>query len=134
MKRISVLIVDDIRDTRDSIRRLLQFEDDIEVLGEAGSGSEAMLIAEERRPDIILMDINMPGMDGIHAAELMTQRVQGSSVIIMSVQEEQAYLHRAMMAGAREYIVKPFSGDEMASVIAKVYKVDQQKRAKGRHL
>ena len=133
MKRISVLIVDDIRDTRDSIRRLLQFEDDIEVLGEAGSGFEAILIAEERRPDIILMDINMPGMDGIHAAELMTQRVPGSSVIIMSVQEEQAYLHRAMIAGAREYIVKPFSGDEMASVIAKVYKIDQQKRATGGH-
>lgn len=128
MKRISVLIVDDISDTRDSIRRLLQFEDDIGVLGEAGSGSEAILIAEEKRPDIILMDINMPEMDGIRTTELMAQRVPGSSVIIMSVQGEQAYLRRAMMAGAREYIVKPFTGDELASVIAKVYEMDQRKR------
>ena len=128
MKRISVLIVDDISDTRDSIRRLLQFEDDIEVLGEAGSGSEAILIAEEKRPDIILMDINMPEMDGIRATELIAQRAPGSSVIIMSVQGEQAYLRRAMMAGAREYIVKPFTGDELASVIAKVFEMDRQKK------
>ena len=128
MKRISVLIVDDISDTRDSIRRLLQFEDDIEVVGEAGSGSEAILFAEENRPDIILMDINMPEMDGIRATELIAQRVPGCSVIIMSVQEEHAYLRRAMMAGAREYIVKPFTGDELASVVAKVYEMDRQKK------
>ncbi len=128
MKRISVLIVDDISDTRESIRRLLQFEDDIEVVGEVGSGSEAIRFAEEKRPDIILMDINMPEMDGIRATELIAQRVPGCSVIIMSVQGEQAYLRRAMMAGAREYIVKPFSGDELASVVAKVYDMDRQKK------
>lgn len=128
MKRISVLIVDDISDTRDSIRRLLQFEDDIEVVGESGSGSEAIMFTEEHRPDIILMDINMPEMDGIRATELLAQRAPGSSVIIMSVQGEHAYLRRAMMAGAREYIVKPFSGDELASVIAKVYEMDRQKK------
>ena len=128
MKRISVLIVDDISDTRDSIRRLLQFEDDIEVVGEVGSGSEAIIFAEGKRPDIILMDINMPEMDGIRATELIAQRVPGSSVIIMSVQGEQAYLRRAMMAGAREYIVKPFTGDELASVIAKVYEMDRIKK------
>lgn len=128
MKRISVLIVDDISDTRDSIRRLLQFEDDIEVVGEAGSGSESILSAEKIRPDIILMDINMPEMDGIRATELIAQRAPGSSVIIMSVQGEQAYLRRAMMAGAREYIVKPFTGDELASVIAKVYEMDRQRK------
>jgi len=128
MNCISVLIVDDISETRDSIRRLLQFEEDIEVVGEAGSGSEAILIAEEKRPNIILMDINMPEMDGIRTTELMALRVPESSVIIMSVQEEQAYLRRAMMAGAREYIVKPFTGDELASAISKVYKMDQQRK------
>ena len=58
----------------------------------------------------------------------MAQRVPRCSVIIMSVQGEQAYLRRAMMAGAREYIVKPFTGDELASVIAKVFEIDQRKR------
>ena len=122
------MIVDDISNTRDSIRRLLQFEEDIEVLGEVGSGSEAILFAEENRPDIIMMDINMPEMDGIRATELLAQRAPGSSVIIMSVQGENAYLRRAMMAGAREYIVKPFTGDELASAIVKVYEMDQQKK------
>jgi YesN/AraC family two-component response regulator len=126
MKRIRVLIVDDISDTRESIRRLLQFEDDIEVVGEASSGSEAIMFAEINQPDIILMDINMPEMDGIRATELMAQRAPGCSVIIMSVQGEQAYKHRAMMAGARDYIVKPFSIDELDSVISKVYKKDKR--------
>ncbi|KGK89820.1 hypothetical protein DP73_09310 [Desulfosporosinus sp. HMP52] len=128
MKRISVLIVDDISDTRDSIRRLLQFENDIEVVGDVGSGSEAILFAEVERPDIILMDINMPEMDGIRTTELLAQRAPDCSVIIMSVQGEQAYLRRAMMAGAREYIVKPFTGDELSNVIAKVFEMDQQKK------
>jgi pilus assembly protein CpaE len=127
MKRIRVLIVDDISDTRESIRRLLQFEDDIEVVGEASSGSEAIMFAEMNQPDIILMDINMPEMDGIRTTELMTQRAPGCSVIIMSVQGEQAYKHRALMAGARDYIVKPFSIDELDSVISKVYKKDKRK-------
>jgi len=128
VRRISILIVDDISDTRDSIRRLLQFEDDIEVVGDVGSGSEAILFAEANRPDIILMDINMPEMDGIRTTELLAHRAPECSVIIMSVQGEQAYLRRAMMAGAREYIVKPFTGDELSSVIAKVYELDQRKR------
>ncbi|MHB1651928.1 MAG: AAA family ATPase [Desulfitobacteriaceae bacterium] len=128
MKRIRVLIVDDIADTRESIRRLLEFEEDIEVIGEAGSGSEALRQAEKLHPDIALMDINMPEMDGIRTTELLSLRVPDTSVIIMSVQGEHAYLRRAMMAGAREYIVKPFSGDELASTIARVNEAEQRKR------
>ena len=128
MKRIRVLIVDDISDTRESIRRLLEFEKDIEAIGEAGSGSEALRLSEDLHPDIVLMDINMPDMDGIRATELLSHRVPECSVIIMSVQGEQAYLRRAMMAGAREYIVKPFTGDELASTIAKVFEIERRKR------
>lgn len=128
MKRIRILIVDDISDTRESIRRLLEFEPDIEVIGEASSGSEALLLAEDLSPDIVLMDINMPEMDGIRTTELLGLRSPESSVIIMSVQGENAYLRRAMMAGAREYIVKPFTGDELASAIAKVYELERRKR------
>lgn len=128
MKRIRIMIVDDISDTRESIRRLLEFEPDIEVIGEAGSGSEALRLAEDLFPDIILMDINMPEMDGIRTTELLALRAPDISVVIMSVQGENAYLRRAMMAGAREYIVKPFSGDELASAIAKVYELERRKR------
>lgn len=128
MKRIRVLIVDDISETRESIRRLLEFEPDIEVIGEAGSGSEALRLSEDFSPDIVLMDINMPEIDGIRTTELLALRAPESSVIIMSVQAEQAYLRRAMMAGAREYIIKPFTGDELASAIAKVYELERRKR------
>lgn len=128
MKRIKVLIVDDISDTRESIRRLLEFEKDIEVIGEAGNGSEALRQAEKLLPDIVLMDINMPEMDGIRTTELLSLRVPNTSVVIMSVQGEQAYLRRAMMAGAREYIVKPFSGDELANAIVRVHEMEHRKR------
>src|SRR5665647_2583343 len=104
MQHISVLIVDDIADTRESIRRLLQFEANIEVIGEAGTGSDALRIAEELQPDIVLLDINMPEMDGLRAAELLALRVPESAVIIMSVQGEPGYMRRAMMSGAREYL------------------------------
>jgi pilus assembly protein CpaE len=72
------------------------------------------------RPDIILMDINMPGMDGIAASELITQRVPSSPIIMMSVHGETEDLKRAMLAGAREFLVKPFSSDELSTSIRRV--------------
>lgn len=128
MEGIRVLIVDDIGATRESIRRLLEFEKNIKVIGEAGSGSEGLRLAENLHPDIILMDINMPDMDGIRATELLSLRVPDATVIIMSVQEEPTYLRSAMMAGAREYIIKPFTGNELASTILKVYDMENRKR------
>ena len=128
MKLISVLIVDDIADTRESIRRLLQFEANIEVIGEAGTGSDALRLAEELQPDIVLLDINMPEMDGLRATELLALRVPESAVIIMSVQGEPGYMRRAMMSGAREYLVKPFSGHELSNAIVNVYQMEKVKR------
>lgn len=121
MSKIKVMIVDDVQDTRESVRRLLEFEEDIEVIGEAGCGSEALAIAEKINPDIIVMDINMPEMNGIRTTELVRERVPETDIIIMSVQGEQDYLRRAMLAGARDYIVKPFNGGELANAIVRVY-------------
>jgi len=115
------MIVDDVQDTRESVRRLLEFEEDIEVISEAGNGSEALSIAEKVKPDVMVMDINMPEMNGIRTTELMRERVPETDVIIMSVQGERDYLRRAMLAGARDYIVKPFSGGELANAIVRVY-------------
>ena len=69
-----VLVVDDVAETRENIRKLLQFETDIEVVGTARTGREAVQLTEELKPDVILMDINMPDMDGISATELIRQR------------------------------------------------------------
>jgi pilus assembly protein CpaE len=119
---IKVLIVDDIPETCDYLSKLLHFERDIQVVGTANSGKESISRTRELRPDVVLMDINMPDMDGITATEQIIELGLGTQVVIMSVQGEQDYLRRAMLAGASDFLVKPFSGDELANSIRQVYK------------
>jgi DNA-binding NarL/FixJ family response regulator len=121
---IKVLIVDDIPETRDHLSRLLGLERDIDVAGTAGSGEEAIQVALDMRPDVIVMDINMPGMDGIAASEIITQRLPNSAVIMMSVHGEAEHLKRAMLAGAREFLVKP--GDSIDIVLSQSITVLQE--------
>jgi pilus assembly protein CpaE len=118
---IHVLIVDDIAETREHLARLLGLEREIDVAGMAASGEEAIRLAMELRPDVILMDINMPGMDGIAATEAISQRLPSSAIIMMSVHGEAEHLKRAMLAGAREFLVKPFSSDELATSIRRIH-------------
>ena len=125
---IKVLIVDDIPETRDHLSRLLGLEREIDVAGTAGSGEEAIRVAMDMRPDVIVMDINMPGMDGIAAAEIISQRLPHSPIIMMSVHGEAEHLKRSMLAGAREFLVKPFSGDEFATSIKRVVEREMARR------
>jgi len=126
---IKVLIVDDIPETRDHLSRLLGLEREIDVVGTAGSGEEAIRVAMELRPDVIVMDINMPGMDGVAAAEIISQRLPTSPIIMMSVHGEAEQLKRSISAGAREFLVKPFSGDEFSTSIRRVYERELSRRA-----
>ena len=126
---IKVLIVDDIPETRDHLSRLLGLEREIDVAGTAGSGEEAIRVAMELRPDVIVMDINMPGMDGVAAAEIISQRLPTSPIIMMSVHGEAEQLKRSISAGAREFLVKPFSGDEFSTSIRRVYERELSRRA-----
>jgi pilus assembly protein CpaE len=128
--QIRVLIVDDIPETRDHLSKLLGFEGDIEVVGAAASGSEALQQAGALNPDIVLMDINMPDMDGIAATELMAREVPTAAVIMMSVQGEADYLRRSMLAGAREFLVKPFSSDELTASIRQVFERERDKQSR----
>ena len=125
---IKVLIVDDIPETRDHLSRLLGFERDLDVAGTADSGEEAIKQAMELRPDVIVVDINMPGMDGVEAAEIISQRLPTSPIIMMSVHGEAEQLKRAISAGAREFLVKPFSGDEFATSIRRVHERELARR------
>ena len=125
--KIRVLIVDDITETRDHLARLLGFESDMEIVGLAESGRRAIELAIALKPDIVLMDINMPDMDGIEATEQLSAQVPGASVVMMSVQGEADYLRRSMLAGAREFLVKPFSSDELTSSIRQIYSREQEK-------
>jgi pilus assembly protein CpaE len=128
-EQIKVLIVDDIPSTLDNLQKLLSFEPDIEVVGTAVNGKEGVEQAKKLVPDIVLMDVNMPIMDGIQATEQLAQEVSGSPVIIMSVQGERDYLRRAMQSGAREFLIKPFSGDELIASIRRVYQLEQKKES-----
>ena len=125
--QIRVLIVDDIPETRDHLSKLLGFEPDVEVVGAAASGREAIEMASRLAPDVVLMDINMPDMDGIAATERLSAEVPSAAVVMMSVQGEADYLRRSMLAGAREFLVKPFSSDELTSSIRQVYSRERDK-------
>ena len=116
-EKIRVLIVDDIAETRENIRKLLQFEADVEVIGAARSGMEAIEIAQESAPDVVLMDINMPDMDGITATERIRKISPFTQIVILSVQGDPNYMRRAMLAGARDFLTKPPTIDELVSAI-----------------
>ena len=128
--QIKVLIVDDILETRDHLSKLLSFEADIDVVGVAASGAEAIERAVALAPDVVLMDINMPDMDGIAATELLAIKCPTAAVVMMSVQGEADYLRRSMLAGAREFLVKPFSSDELNASIRQVWTRERDKMAR----
>ncbi|MDI3340166.1 MAG: response regulator [Sphaerobacter sp.] len=117
---IRVLIVDDVAESRDNVEKLLRFEPDITVVGKAARGREGIDLAVALHPDIVLMDLNMPDMDGIAATMEITARVPTTAVIMMSVQNEPDVLRRAMLAGAREFLAKPFSLDELIMAVRHV--------------
>jgi len=128
--KIRVLIVDDVAETRENVRKLLQFESDIEVAGAARSGRESVQMTQELKPDVVLMDINMPDMDGIAATEMIRQRDQITQIVILSVQGDPNYMRRAMLAGARDFLTKPPMADELISAIRRVGQMAQTERSK----
>jgi pilus assembly protein CpaE len=125
-----VLVVDDVAETRENVRKLLQFETDIEVVGTARSGREAVQLTEELKPDVILMDINMPDMDGITATEMIRQRNTVTQIIILSVQGDPNYMRRAMLAGARDFLTKPPMADELISAVRRAGEMARLERSK----
>lgn len=126
--KIRILIADDNEDTRLNIRRMLSFDQDLIVVGDAHDGVDAVQKCKELQPDIVLMDINMPKLDGLAATEKITLSVPGCSVVVISVQGEQEYLRKAMMSGARSYLVKPFNNDELINTVKSVYQMEYKKQ------
>ena len=128
--KIRVIIVDDVSETRENVRKLLQFESDVDVVGLARTGKEAIQLSQELNPDVVLMDINMPDMDGISATEAIRSKQQTVQVVILSVQSDQNYMRRAMLAGARDFLTKPPMGDELISAIRQAGSMAQSERSK----
>jgi pilus assembly protein CpaE len=129
-EKIRVLIVDDVAETRENVRKLLQFEPDLEVVSAARTGREAIQLSQETKPDVVLMDINMPDMDGIAATEAIRQKMPFVQVVILSVQGDQNYMRRAMLVGARDFLTKPPMPDELITAIRGAGKVAREERHK----
>jgi pilus assembly protein CpaE len=129
MAKITVLIVDDIPETRENLRKLLYFEPDMDIVGTAANGREAIDMARRLQPNIVLMDINMPDMDGIAASQEIIRVAPLCQVIMMSVQSEADYLRRSMLAGAMDFLTKPFSSEELSGSIRRVFEMGASRRA-----
>src|SRR5215210_3043886 len=111
--KIRLLVAEDSQGTRHNIINLLSFEEDIEVIGAVGRGQQAVEMALQLLPDVVLMDINLPDMDGLAATMSIRNRLPSTAVVIMSVQDEDSYRRRAQQAGASAFLTKPFSGGDL---------------------
>lgn len=128
--KVRVIIVDDIAETRENIRKLLQFESDVEVIGTARTGREAIDLSKDVKPDVVLMDINMPDMDGITATDAIRKALPYVQIVILSVQSDSNYMRRAMQAGASDFLTKPPTIDELNSAIRRAGVMAHDERAK----
>jgi pilus assembly protein CpaE len=124
---IRVVVVDDSAEIVSNIERMLFFEPDIEIIGTANDGETGLQLVRDTKPDVVLLDINMPGMDGLTTAQAITSTIPGTQVIMMSVQDDLDYLRRAMLAGARDYILKPLDIDEVSNKVRQVHGLNRGK-------
>jgi YesN/AraC family two-component response regulator len=119
-RKLRVLIADDVQETRRNTRLMLATIDDVEVVAIASNGVQAVKFAAEHRPDIVLLDINMPEMDGLTADREIAKSHPETGCIIISAEKDAATFRAAISIGVQEYLVKPFTGDELEEAIAKV--------------
>jgi DNA-binding NarL/FixJ family response regulator len=117
---IHVLLVDDQTLIRQGIHLLLELEADIQVVGQAANGREALEQVERLQPDVVLMDVRMPGMGGVEATRLIGERFPQVKVIILTTFEDDETVFEGLKAGARGYLLKDVSSEEMAQAVRKV--------------
>ncbi len=120
-EKIRLLIVDNISATREKLNEFFSAEPDIEVIGAVTNGEEAIQMAVELQPDVVLMEIILPGISGLAACETISQRVPAAKIIMMSAYSEPDFHQRSMLAGAEEFLSKAVTPRELMSSIRRVY-------------
>lgn len=118
---IRLLLVDDHAVLRAGLRSLLDAQSDMDVVGEAGDGAACLELAERLKPDVILLDLNMPGMGGLEVLEGLTQRVPESRVLVLTMHDDAGYLRQTLGAGSSGYVLKSAAGDELLSAVRSVH-------------
>jgi len=122
VSKIRILIVDDHAILREGVRALLQTNEDLEVVGEASDGQEAIAAVERLDPDVVLMDIAMPGLGGIEASLELKKLGKRARILILSQYEDREYVRRLLKAGVSGYVLKKSAGAELAGAIRAVHK------------
>lgn len=117
MSAIRILIADDHALVRESIRAILANQDDMEIVGTASDGNEAVQLALTHEPDVVVMDISMPTMDGLHATELIHRAKEDTRIVILSMHVNAALVQQALRMGARGYVLKRRATDELPEAI-----------------
>jgi pilus assembly protein CpaE len=128
---IRVLIADESRQVTDNITRRLALEDDLEICGTASDGESAVQQALWLKPDIAIVDSGLPGMDGGQTTQMLSASLPGTGVIMMSMEVESDAYRLAMVAGAREVLQKPFTGDDLVAAVRRVHEFKQRQAASG---
>ena len=119
-KKIKLLLVDDHPVVRKGLHSCLANRENLKIVGEAGDGAESIRIAKELEPDIVLMDINMPGMDGLAVTETLRKETPKIKVLVLSMHSGRDYVLRIIKAGARGYVLKDAPTDELVKAIEAV--------------
>ena len=117
---ITTLIVDDHEVVREGLRLSLSRAPHIRVIGEAADGETAVELAERRKPNVVIMDVRMPGMDGLEATKILTERVPESAVLIFTAYSERSLLSRGLESGAKGYVLKEAPHETLLRAIEKV--------------
>ncbi len=119
--RIRLMIADDHELFRRGLRMVLEDEDDIEVIGEASDGEVAVELAREHAPDVVVMDVRMPGLTGIEAARRVKEEEPGTKILMLTISDEEDDLYEAIKAGANGYLLKEISIDEISHAVRSVH-------------
>jgi DNA-binding NarL/FixJ family response regulator len=122
MKRITVPLADDNRSVRRDFRKLLELEDDLEVVGEAKDGQEAVALVKKLRPTLVLMDVAMPLLNGVEATGQILKAIPATKVVMLSAHSDEAYIIAAVASGAMGYMLNRPSADSVCFAIREVNK------------
>jgi len=117
MPKTKILVVDDHAIVREGVRMILAKESDLEVVGEAGDGEQALELTERLRPDVVIMDISMPGMGGIEATQTIRTRHPEVQVLALTMHEDESYIFQLLRAGAAGYVLKRAAAQDLVQAV-----------------